>query len=64
MKKLLHFSDRISSLGGILSGIGICLGTLLVVLEILLRTLFSKTLYITEEYTGYLMAGITFLALG
>ncbi len=64
MKKLLRFSDRISSLGGILSGIGICLGTLLVVLEILLRTLFSKTLYITEEYTGYLMAGITFLALG
>lgn len=64
MNRLLRFSDRISSLGGALSGIGICLGVLLVVSEIIMRSLFSKTLYITEEYTGYLMAGLTFLALG
>lgn len=64
MDKLLDFSDRISALGGALSGVGICLGVLLVVTEIVMRTLFSKTLYITEEYTGYLMAGLTFLALG
>lgn len=31
--------------------------------EIFMRSIFNKTLYITEEYTGYLMAAITFLAL-
>ncbi len=64
MEKLLRWSDRIASLGGALSGIGICLGVLLVTVEIVMRTFFSKTLYITEEYTGYLMTGLTFLALG
>ncbi len=64
MEKVLRWSDRIASLGGALSGIGICLGVLLVTAEIVMRTFFSKTLYITEEYTGYLMTGLTFLALG
>lgn len=31
--------------------------------EILVRTLFHGTLYITEEYSGYLMAALTFFAL-
>jgi len=64
MKKLLRWSDRISSLGGALSGLGICLGLVLVIAEIIMRTFLSKSPYITEEYTGYLMAGLTFLALG
>ena len=33
MEKLLRWSDRIASLGGTLSGIGICLGVLLVTAE-------------------------------
>ena len=37
--------------------------TLLVLAEILVRSAFSKTLYITEEYSGYLVAAMTFLAL-
>jgi TRAP-type C4-dicarboxylate transport system permease small subunit len=64
MEKVLRWSDRIASLGGALSGAGICLGVLLVTAEIVMRTFFSRTLYITEEYTGYLMTGLTFLALG
>lgn len=41
-----------------------CLGVALIGSEIILRSLFSKTLYITEEYSGYLMAMLTFCALG
>ncbi len=64
MKRLIAFSDKLSNFGGNLSGIMMVIGLILVVSEILVRGLFSKTLYITEEYTGYLMAGLTYVALG
>lgn len=31
--------------------------------EIVMRSVFSKTLYITDEYTGYLMTMLTFMGL-
>jgi len=64
MEKITRLSDFLSAMGGILSGIMIAAGTLLVISEIVIRTFFSGTLYITEEYSGYLMAALTFLALG
>lgn len=64
MEKLTRLSDLLSGLGGAISGIMIVGGTLLVITEIIIRTLFSGTLYITEEYSGYLMSALTFLALG
>lgn len=64
MKRLIAFSDKLSDFGGNLSGIMMLIGLVLVVSEILVRGLFSRTLYITEEYTGYLMAGLTYVALG
>ncbi len=64
MRKLIAFSDKLSDFGGSLSGIMMFIGLVLVVLEILVRGFFSGTLYITEEYTGYLMAGLTYVALG
>jgi TRAP-type C4-dicarboxylate transport system permease small subunit len=63
MEKFIRLCDRISQAGGVLSGIMMIIGLLLVVAEIIVRTTFSKTLYITEEYCGYLMAAMTFLAL-
>lgn len=63
MKKIINLIDKISYIGGIASGAMIIIGLILVVIEIILRSLFSKTLFVTEEYSGYLMAGITFLAL-
>lgn len=63
MERLARVCDRISKAGGALSGVMIIAGLVLVLAEILLRTLLSKTLYIAEEYTGYLMAGTTFIAL-
>ncbi|MDT8284034.1 MAG: TRAP transporter small permease [Thermovirgaceae bacterium] len=64
MNRLLRLSDRLSDAGGVLSGVMICAGVCLVSAEIIMRTFFSSTLYITEEYSGYLMAALTFLALG
>lgn len=63
-KKLVNILDKISGLGGFLAGFMMCIGVALVLGEIILRSGFSKTLYVTEEYAGYLMAMLTFCALG
>ncbi len=63
VKKLIGTCDTLSRAGGVLSGI-LTVGALILILgEILVRTLFHGTLYITEEYSGYLMAALTFFAL-
>jgi TRAP-type C4-dicarboxylate transport system permease small subunit len=64
VKKLVNAIDKISGFGGILAGTMMCLGVLLIMGEIIFRTGFSRTLYVTEEYAGYLMAMLTFCALG
>lgn len=64
VKKLINALDTLSGFGGFLAGTMMCIGVVLIVSEIILRTGFSKTLYVTEEYAGYLMAMLTFCALG
>jgi TRAP-type mannitol/chloroaromatic compound transport system permease small subunit len=64
MKKLIKLLDGISTFAGALAGALLCIGLLLTCSEILLRTAFNRTLYITDEYSGYLMCGLTFCALG
>lgn len=61
--RFVRFCDTLSRAGGILSGILIVGSFGLILLEILVRTMVHGTLYITEEYSGYLMAAITFFAL-
>lgn len=63
MKRVIKMLDRISAWGGILSGVMICLGLALVLAEIFLRSAFDSTIYVAEEYAGYLMCGLTFFAL-
>ncbi|MFZ5944183.1 MAG: TRAP transporter small permease subunit [Bacillota bacterium] len=63
MEKFIKISDRISQGTGIIAGFMMILALVMVLVEIVLRTFFSKTLYITEEYTAYLMVGITFIGL-
>ncbi|MCF7934745.1 MAG: TRAP transporter small permease [Synergistales bacterium] len=63
MNAIIRCIDRISRLGGVLSGILIVLGTLLVSSEIVARTFLGTTLYISAEYAGYCMAALTALAL-
>jgi TRAP-type mannitol/chloroaromatic compound transport system permease small subunit len=63
MEKVIRLLDRISDFFGFTAGIMMIFGFSLVLIEIVLRTLFTKTLYITSEYTAYMTAGITFLGL-
>lgn len=64
MGKIIRFIDIFSAFGGILSAVMICLGVGLIIVEIIMRSVFNSTLYITEEYSGYLMSMLTFVALG
>ncbi|MFQ3621742.1 MAG: TRAP transporter small permease [Spirochaetales bacterium] len=63
IKRFVQFCDFLSRAGGILSGILTVVALILIVAEIGVRTFFHGTLYITEEYSGYLMAAITFFGL-
>jgi TRAP-type C4-dicarboxylate transport system permease small subunit len=63
MELFVRFCDRLAVACGVASGLLMIVSTLLVLAEIFVRTAFSKTLYITEEYSGYMMAAMTFLAL-
>lgn len=63
MESFIRFCDRLSLYGGVLAGVLTIVALILVCAEMVVRGVFSKTLYITEEYTGYLMAALTFLAL-
>lgn len=49
---------------GWLSGLCIASASLLIITEISSRMLFSRSLQVTDEYTGYLMAVSSFLGLG
>ena len=55
--------DRLSVMCGVASGVLMVFSVLMVLAEVFVRTVFDKTLYITEEYSGYLMAALTCLAL-
>ncbi|MCL6610343.1 MAG: TRAP transporter small permease [Peptococcaceae bacterium] len=63
MEKFVRLCDRLSHACGMMAGFMMIAALALILIEIVIRTLFSMTLYITEEYTGYLMVAITFLAL-
>ncbi|MDD3993284.1 MAG: TRAP transporter small permease [Desulfobacteraceae bacterium] len=63
MKTLVRWIDRLSAAGGVLAAVMLCAGLVLIAAEIVTRSFFDYTLYITEEYAGYLMCGLTFCAL-
>ncbi len=63
MEKIVRVIDRISQLLGGVAGIMMLTSVCMVIIEVVLRTFLDKTLYVTEEYTGYLMVGVTFLGL-
>jgi len=63
MERIVGKLDRISEIFGRIAGYLMLIGVTLVLTEVIIRAFFDKTLYITEEYTGYLMVAITFLGL-
>ena len=63
MKRLIRIIDVISGACGGFAGLLLCLGVVLTGLEIVLRSGLDSTLFITDEYSGYLMCGMTFCGL-
>ena len=63
MKKIINLIDKISGFNGWVAGIMMAVALVLTVVEIVARTGFSKTLYVADEYSGYLMAMLTFSGL-
>ncbi len=63
MKKFINAIDRISGFGGWTAGIMTVIALFIVCSEIVTRSIFGKTLYISDEYSGYLMAMLTFFGL-
>ncbi len=63
-KKIINGIDFLSGLGGLLTGLMMCAGAGLIVTEIFYRGVLNRTIYVAEEYAGYLMAMLTFCALG
>lgn len=63
MKKLINLIDNLSGIGGWVAGILMAIGLVISVAEIVFRSFLNKTLYIADEYTGYLMAMLTFAGL-
>lgn len=63
MKRLINFIDKMSGFSGWAAGGMTAVAVALVFAEIVIRSVFTKTLYITDEYSGYLMTMITFCGL-
>ena len=63
MKKLIILIDNLSGIGGWVAGILMAIGLVLSVGEIVFRSFLNSTLYVADEYTGYLMAMLTFAGL-
>ena len=63
MKKLINLIDNLSGIGGWVAGIMMAVALVISVAEIVYRSFLDKTLYIADEYTGYLMAMLTFMGL-
>src|SRR5699024_5389656 len=55
--------DRITDTLGIIAGLFMVSAVLMVLTEVILRTVFDGTLYITQEYTAYFMVAVTFFGL-
>jgi len=63
MKKLISIVDKLSIGLGKIAAFFVFAVCTLIFIEIILRSVFNKTLFITSEYAGYAMCIITFLGL-
>ena len=63
MKIFVKIVDKITSVAGAVAGVMLCITVILMITEVVLRSFFTKTLYVADEYSAFLMVGITFLGL-
>ena len=64
MQPLFKVIEKVNKLAGWLGGFCICAAALLIIAEIIIRSCFASTLYVADEFTGYLMAASSMLGLG
>jgi len=58
MRILVKYINKVTNLCLYIAGIMLCLTVAIIITEIILRRFFNSTLYITDEYSGYLLCGI------
>lgn len=63
MNYIIRMIDRLTGAFGIIAGLFMVLSVVLVMIEIVMRSVFNSTIYITQEYSGYFMVAITFFGL-
>ena len=63
MKRFINTIDALSGIGGWLSAGFMSIALLLALAEIATRSFLGRTLYIADEYSGYLMALMTLIGL-
>jgi TRAP-type C4-dicarboxylate transport system permease small subunit len=64
MRKIIAVIGKLNSFLGLLSGFCIASAAVLIVVEIASRLALQKSLQVTDEFTGYLMAASSCLGLG
>lgn len=63
MTAIIRVIDKVSSAFGIIAGFTMIFAVILILTEVIVRTVFNSTIYITQEYTGYFMVAITLFGL-
>lgn len=63
MTKLVSIIDRITSIFGIIAGMFMILGVILIITEVIVRSVFNSTIYVTAEYSAYFMVAVTLFGL-
>lgn len=58
MGRFVRIIDRITNFFAAIAGIIMILGVALILTEIIARSFFNRTTYITDEYTAYFMAAM------
>lgn len=59
-----HFSSGVSRLGAIAAALILVFVACHIITEVVLRALFNTSTYVLDEFVGYSVAAMTFLALG
>ncbi len=63
MELFAKMIDRMTNAFGLIAGMLMLTGVVLVITEVILRTFFDSTIYISEEYTAYFLVAISFFSL-
>lgn len=64
LRLITKIFQKVNNIAGFIAGLCVCFSALLIIAEIIIRSTTSHSLYITDEYTGYLMAVSSMLGLG